>query len=523
MRTEPLAAINSVALAIGRFSTLEEMLDHALLKVLEVVRTDAGSVYLFDEAAGELVLVVAHGLSPAARLDFQCMKLGEGITGRVAEQGVPIVVRNLKDDPRLTKMAVRSEGFRGFASMPLRSNFKTYGTLNVLSRSDREFNEEEVQLLNAIAAQLGLAVANARLYLSLQASERKFRGLVENAQDLIYLTDPRGHLTYINPAARMLLGLEPEVVCDGTHTVLELVHPDDRAGVAAALERMLRGEIIHGLEFRMPVREGGCRWFSQTNVPIRDERGGITGMQAIARDTTQARDMQEQIARTERLADLGRMAASIAHEIRNPLSAIVNSITVLRRPGAAADPLRQIVTEEAERLDKIIREFLVFARPPARTVVRTDLATLVDDTILLFQRDEKISPDLAFHVTQDPAIPPVLIDPNQIRQVLWNLLKNAAEAMSGPGCIQVETQLAHHRVVISIADQGPGIADPAAAFEPFYTTKTNGTGMGLAVVARIVREHGGTVLVGNVPGRGARVAVHLPIVPGGERANGAVA
>ncbi len=518
MRTEPLAAINSVALAIGRFATLDAMLEHALGKVLEVVQTEAGSVYLLDEEHSELTLAVSSGLSESARRDFDRLKLGEGLSGRVAAEGVPIVLRSLKDDPRLTRMAARAEGFRAFASVPLRSNFKTYGTLNVHSRADREFTEEDVQLLTSMAAQIGLAVANARLYLGLQASERKFRGLVENAGDLIYLTDRSGRLTYVNPAARALLGWDPDALCEQSRSVLDLVHPEDQAAVAAALERMLGGEVVRAFEYRMVHADGvGFRWFSQTNVPLPDECGAVVGMQGIAHDITNRRELQEQIARAERMADLGRMAASIAHEIRNPLGAIVNSIDVLRRPGAAADPrLLNIVTEEAARLDAIIHDFLLFARPPARSPLPCDLPTLVDDTVVLFRRDGELPAGATVTISAQTNLPLVSIDPKQIRQVLWNLLRNAAEAMPGSGRIDVDIQFtdgdAGETLTLSVTDDGHGVSDPAAVFEPFYTTRANGTGLGLAVVSRIVRDHGGTVWAENVAGRGARFVCRFPVV-----------
>jgi PAS domain S-box-containing protein len=514
MRTEPLAAINSVALAIGRFATLDAMLEHALGKVLEVVQTEAGSVYLLDEEHSELTLAVSSGLSEAARRDFDRLKLGEGLSGRVASDGVPIVLRSLKDDPRLTRMAARAEGFRAFASVPLRSNFKTYGTLNVHSRADREFTEEDVQLLTSMAAQIGLAVANARLYLGLQASERKFRGLVENAGDLIYLTDRAGRLTYVNPAARTLLGWEPAALCGGSRSVLDLVYSEDVPAVAAALDRMLAGEIVRAFEFRMIHADGAAfRWFSQTNVPLRDERGAAVGMQGIAHDITSRREMQDQIARAERLADLGRMAASIAHEIRNPLGAIVNSINVLRRPGASADPrLLNIVTEEAARLDGIIHDFLLFARPPARTPLLCDLRSLVDDTVTLFRRDGELTANTTVSVRCDRPVLLVTTDPKQMRQVLWNLLRNAAEAMPAGGRIDVDVQLADDGMLtLSVIDDGHGVSDPAAVFEPFYTTRANGTGLGLAVVSRIIRDHGGSVWAENVAGRGARFLCRFPV------------
>jgi two-component system, sporulation sensor kinase E len=515
MRTEPLAAINSVALAIGRFATLDEMLDHALRKVLEVVQTEAGSVYLLDEERGELTLAVAHGLSAEVRQDFDRLKMGEGLSGRVAQEGVPIVLRSLKDDPRLTRMAARVEGFRAFASVPLRSNFKTYGTLNIHSRADREFTEEDVQLLTSMAAQIGLAVANTRLYLSLEASERKFRGLVENAEDLIFRTDARGRLTYVNPAARAVLGLDPATVCVQSPSVLSLVYTEDLPRVEAALERMLAGETMRSFEYRMiHAGDGGARWFSQTNVALRDEHGAIVGMQGIAHDITDQRRMQEQIAQAERLADLGRMAASIAHEIRNPLGAIVNSISVLRKPGTSAEPrLLQIVTEEANRLDGIIREFLLFARPPARSPRPTDLTALIADTVALFKQDTGVSHAVEVILHEAPGLPLAPIDPNQMRQVFWNLLKNAAEAMHDGGRVEVEVRAspAGDSLIVSVTDHGQGLADPTAVFAPFYTTRAQGTGLGLAVVARVVGDHGGAAWAENMPDGGARFSFWVPI------------
>jgi two-component system sensor histidine kinase PilS (NtrC family) len=119
-------------------------------------------------------------------------------------------------------------------------------------------------------------------------------------------------------------------------------------------------------------------------------------------------------------------------------------------------------------------------------------------------------------------LPPALVDASQVRQVLWNLLKNAAEAMDGPGRIDVESALsdAGDALMLTVTDDGPGVSNPEAIFEPFYTTRAQGTGLGLAVVARIVREHAGSISVGNVPGRGASFTVTLPV--GASRAVGAL-
>jgi PAS domain S-box-containing protein len=513
MGANPLAAINSVALAIGHFSCLEEMLDYALGKVLEVVQTEAGSVYLLDERRAELTLAVHRGLSEEATRDFDHLKLGEGLSGRVAMTGETIVLRNLKDDPRLTRMAARSEGFQAFASVPLRSNFKTYGTLNVHSRADRPFSEEEVQLLTSMASQIGLAVANTRLYLELEASERKFRGLVESAEDLIYLTDRDGRITYANCAWERVLGYRPSELQATDSRILWVIHPTDRDEVSAAFSKTLAGQMGSALEFRM-LAAGGARyrWVSQTGVPLRDETGRISGIQFIAHDITERRALQEQMARAERLADLGRMAANIAHEIRNPLGAIVNSITVLGRHGLPGDQrLFDIVTEEADRLNGIISEFLMFARPPAQVAISCDLPELLEDTVELFTQGRRVQNAAEIRLARPLPAVRVLADPNQMRQVLWNLLANAVEAMPAGGAVDVAAAVAEdgRSATIAVTDDGPGLVDATNIFEPFYTTKAQGTGLGLAVVARIVRDHGGSVTATNAVGRGACFTISM--------------
>jgi PAS domain S-box-containing protein len=516
MRTEPLAAINSLALAIGSFDSLQGMLQYALAKVLEVVEADAAGVYLLDEERGHLTFAAQQGLSDEATHDFDALPVGEGLSGRVALEGIPMVLRNLQDHPRLTRMAARAEGIRAFASVPLRFSHKTYGTLNIYSHEEREFGEGDVQLLTSMASQIGMAVANTRLFLQLQASERKFRSLVESAKDLIYLTGSDGCVTYINPAASSRLGREPHDLCGEGHLLLSLVVEDDRPKVAAALQRTLDGEVLAPFEFRMLHADGSIRWFAHTMLPFRNESGTVVGVHGIAYDRTRRREMEAQIARGERLADLGRMAATIAHEIRNPLGAIVNSINLLRDPGERPDPvLLDIVGEEADRLDAIIRDFLLFARPPARSLAPTDVATLVQATVTLFRQDKKLASDVEVIVTGGADLPLATVDQSQLRQVIWNLLANAADVSLAGG--RIDVRIEHFAdadaLAIEIVDDGPGVGDVDTIFEPFYTTKAQGTGLGLAVTSRIVRDHGGTIRVTRAAGRGACFTVSLPVSP----------
>ena len=216
------------------------------------------------------------------------------------------------------------------------------------------------------------------------------------------------------------------------------------------------------MEFRAVSPDGQVtRWFSQTTVPMRDDVGAVSGIQCIAHDITERREMQEQIASAERLADLGRMAASLAHEIRNPLGAIVNSINALKQPRAIGDHrLHDIINEEARRLDGIISEFLMFARPPAAVPVVCNVAELIETAVILFEQSGRLQRAVDLRWSCPANTPDVMADPNQMRQVLWNLIANAVDATGAGGHVDVvaASTADGQGVTISVVDDGPGRA-----------------------------------------------------------------
>lgn len=236
---------------------------------------------------------------------------------------------------------------------------------------------------------------------------------------------------------------------------------------------------------------------------------------------TRLREMEDAVQRSERLADLGRLAAGLAHEIRNPLASMSGSIELLRDSVSAGEDerrLMEIVLREAGRLNALVTQFLAFARPPALLRRATDLAALLDETLSVFRNDPR-----AAGVRMDAALGRVeaYCDPDQLRQVFWNLLTNAAQAVAEKGeggAIRVRCEAGSDGAVVEIEDDGVGMTDVVMArlFIPFFTTKPHGTGLGLATIHRIVDAHGGTIRVASAPGKGSRFTVRLPR-PGPER------
>jgi two-component system sensor histidine kinase PilS (NtrC family) len=231
------------------------------------------------------------------------------------------------------------------------------------------------------------------------------------------------------------------------------------------------------------------------------------------------------VRQADRLAAIGRLAAGLAHEIRNPIGSIRGSVEVLR---GSLDPrgddrrLMDIVLRESDRLDAIIRDFLQFSRPPHLVRVPTDLPGMLDEILLMLSNQAGIQGADAprVQIQREVAEPTVKadVDPAQIRQALWNLCLNAVEAMPQGGELRVgvrsvTAESGRSLVEITVEDTGVGItaAELTQVFEPFYTTKPQGTGLGLAIAHRIVENHGGEIRVQSEPYRGSRFTISLPV------------
>ena len=219
------------------------------------------------------------------------------------------------------------------------------------------------------------------------------------------------------------------------------------------------------------------------------------------------KDLEDHVKRVEKLASMGEMAAGLAHEIKNPLASLAGSIQILKQElpyNSESQKLMQIVLRETDRLNSLVSDFLLFAKPPRgnRQVIQLDLA--LKETLELFEKDGACAGRLSIETQLLPDIR-VEMDPMHLRQVLWNLLLNAAEAIEGDGTISVAVK-SHRarRVSIAIADTGGGIAEACVKhiYDPFFTTKTRGTGLGLSIVHRILESYDSRMEVESKPGKG---------------------
>ena len=251
-----------------------------------------------------------------------------------------------------------------------------------------------------------------------------------------------------------------------------------------------------------------------TVSPLRDVRNHVIGRVVNFQDLTELRRLEAQSRRSERLATVGQLAAGIAHEIRNPLASISGSIELLRQGPAASDDdrtLMAIVHREIQRLNVLIGDLLGYANPRPPQPVDFDLGVMVEETLQVARGEQAFAAvDMVMEVDRPL---PIHADPAKLRQVLWNLLRNAADAASlGGKHVHVDARHSLEATTIVVSDDGPGIAPDQLAriFDPFFTTKAEGTGLGLATCHAIVAEHGGHIDVASEPGKGTRLVVSIP-------------
>jgi two-component system, NtrC family, sensor histidine kinase PilS len=340
---------------------------------------------------------------------------------------------------------------------------------------------------------------------------RAFRDLVfESVDSGLIALDRRRVITAFNRSASAISGVPASAAMGRSWEALfgDVVP-------LSAIEAVIDGAPPESCRHEVVVRrpDGAAVPVRLTFSALKAGDGDRVGMMCACEDLSAIRAMEARLRQADRLATLGRMSANIAHEIRNPLASLTGAIEVLAGAGAASDTrerLAQIVLKESERLNDILREFLEYARPAPLVRVRVNVMELIDEVLVLLEHRASAG---ALKVARE--FPPALewdIDPQQFRQAVWNLCLNAVEAMPESGELRVQAGVSGGRLEVRVSDTGEGIApdDLAHVFEPFFSTKSGGSGLGLALVHRIAQEHGGDVDVTSAPGLGSVFTLRVP-------------
>lgn len=349
------------------------------------------------------------------------------------------------------------------------------------------------------------------------------RRLIDSFPDLIFVVDPERRYTFVSPKFKEVLGYEATDIIG--HTFGERTHLDDRPAMIALFDDLIAGkQNFASIEVRVRHTQGEWRSLKCNFSPLFNEEGKIEGVVVSGRDVTEVKRLESQLIQAEKLAAMGQMLAGVAHELNNPLTAILGASELLRdRQGVDDNTKRQLemTHRQARRAARIVQNLLEFSRPASPQKKPLDLNIVIDRTLQLHDHSLRRNNVEVDFQTQS-GLPPIVGDANQLIQIFLNLISNAEHAIREvrqSGRIQIRLGRTGNRVFATVQDDGVGISPEALPkiFDPFFTTKRpgGGTGLGLSICMSIVREHGGNIEAVSLPAGGAAFTVSLPIAEEG--------
>lgn len=348
----------------------------------------------------------------------------------------------------------------------------------------------------------------------------QFERILDSTPDGIFVIDPDHRVRLFNNACGRITGRAPADILRTGCTCEGVVHCHNEEGESLATTLCPARSVFGGEttsqseEMLLTNASGEERWVETNYSAVTGADGKVEYVIGILRDVHDRKMLEERLNQTEKLASFGQLVAGIAHEIKNPLAIIQSSLDVLENPARSPEQKAeagQFIREEVRRLDERLRSFLAFARPREVRPRQVLLSGFLKRRLAAL---EPVFPNVQFSLEISKPEPLVMADEEQLSQVLINLVLNAGEAMDGHGRLAVKTRQHGHEALIEVEDSGPGIPPELRAriFDPFYTTKPNGSGLGLSICYQILIAHGGRIMVNSGrDGQGTLFTIRLPL------------
>ncbi len=518
-RVSQLAAINTVAAAVSRSLDLDETLQTALEAALSVIGVDAAAISLLDREANAFVPRAQRGLDldPTAAPDR--FPLDDGLLSRVIGEDRVLTGYQPADD-----LAAFGHGSISAQAMaPMHAGGRINGVLGVFGHGDYRFSDEELDVLQAMADQVGIALENARLYALVRQQQKQLTAIIESAADAIIATDDRGRISVINAAAKHLFNINAEQII-GAPLAEAPLQPVLLEELRRTMRHMGSDESAITFEVTLPSEQTLMAMLSRLRsfsllVAGRSNEGWVV----VLHDTSHLK-----------AAEAARMefVEAAAHDLRNPLGVTLSSLIMLQDFIAQDDPMSteifQIALDAVNQMQELLDDMVHMEHIATGGGFETErmapypllLEALAEMEPYIISRDQTYEVDASEH------LPPIDVSPVWFRRALTNYLSNASKYTQEGGHIILHARVQDDEFVVEVQDNGPGIPPEAQGrlFERFYRVpaskeKARGTGLGLAIVRSVAEAHEGRVYARSLPEQGSVFGIVLPLAAAGEPEN----
>jgi PAS domain S-box-containing protein len=543
-----LEALLRGSLELSRIQPLELLLVNIGEACGRLLQADGGDFRLVE--GDELVVTARWGDREKHETPAR-LRLGEGLSGQMAALGEPQIVDDPWENERirpLTRDSFRRLGYRTWLGVPAKVGDRLVATLNVWCRQPNGFSDQDVAIAKAFSAQAATAIDNARLYQEARQAEAALRQanlVVESSPAVLFRwrAVDGWPVELVSENVRQF-GYTPQELLSGDTPYVSLIHPEDLPRVSREVaEYSVAGTESFQQVYRLVAKDGRTRWVDDRTSLERDATGQITHYQGILLDITDQkrieenqRRLEEQMRHVQKLESLGVLAGGIAHDFNNLLMAILGNtdLAMLQTPpeSPARGNLEEIVRAAHQAAD-LCRQMLAYSGKGRFVIERLDLSAVVQEMAHMLQ--VSISKKAILRYDFPARLPAVEADATQLRQVVMNLITNASEALgdrSGVISVTTGTQVCDRTSLagsvlgaegaeglyafLEVSDTGCGMAPETVSriFDPFFSTKFTGRGLGLAAVLGIVHGHQGVLKVQSAPGRGSTFRILFPVVAG---------
>ena len=569
-KSKEINALLEISKAIASGLYLEDVLRLIVTVTANLMDSKICSLWILDENDKKLKLKATQSISEEY-LKERNLAMGEGVVGHVALRNQPMAILNVLKDPLYKeKELAKKEGLVSMLSVPMCIKDRVIGVINCYTSYPHSFSNSEEEMLTTVANQAAICIENSGLMGTLDIDEilrLVLEGLTKNIgfdRARLYLVNEKRNVLECKMAvgideerikgialpldpedsvvARSIFEKQPFVIPDARKdprvnlmikekfnlhslVVIPLLVKDKALGAIAAdfvepnknitketLESMMVFAQQAGLAIHNAFMYQELKTFSQQME------------EKIQKTTADLSKTEAQLIRSEKLAALGQLAAGIAHEIRNPLTSInilIHSLASNLPSGTSQKEDLKVIEEEIHRINEIVDQFLRFARPSPPLLEKAEVPSIFEETLQLLRpqiEKQRISVQKNFR-----SLPPITLDKEQMKQVVLNLLLNAIQAMPGGGRLKLSGKIptGNQWIQLSIQDTGMGIPpeDMDKLFDPFFSTREGGIGLGLSIAHRIIDQHHGRIEVESTPDKGTLFTIWLPLEQGNEDAD----